>query len=144
GRGWKGLWKIQLSESFPRRPSRERALENQAMVGGINGNGPAALERPGPGAGKKLRCEASVCKASRRSRSRSRCFERQASRGERAINGVFRAGRVTRVPASDLRVESGSVPREPASRLRLRLLDLGHCDVELADCAGRQSAHARV
>jgi hypothetical protein len=32
-------------------------------------NGPAALERPGPGTGKELRCKESVCKASRRSLS---------------------------------------------------------------------------
>jgi hypothetical protein len=34
-------------------------------------NGPAALERPGPGTGKELRCKESVCQPSRRSRSRS-------------------------------------------------------------------------
>src|SRR2546427_3170987 len=80
-----GVHGKRCGKSSLRSPSHaglrgERALENRAMVGGIHANGPATLVRPGPGTGKELRCEASVCKASRRSRSRSTCFERQVSR----------------------------------------------------------------
>src|SRR5207247_9625951 len=56
--GKRVLWRI------PTRRLMERALEDRAMFDALR-NGPAALERPGPGTGKELRCKESVCEGSR-------------------------------------------------------------------------------
>jgi hypothetical protein len=92
-------------------------------------NGPAALERPGPGTGKELRCKESVCEASQRSRSRSTCFEPRASHSTRTVAAMLAVGskpggsfkrveNATYTLADDLAESASATPKKPEAKAR--------------------------